>query len=222
MRHPFANVHYYRNSQSSDAIHWSSSIDKDPEDVPPVPPLPRELSSPSSAPTTLVSPVSSPPVKMRNLPSIPLQSPPPLPSQTTQSQTPKRSRPLPHLPNPRNLLRTPSKSAKYLDSRSFAKTRSREASIENETRSLSAKSANGHYVKQSNKITLVLSGQEDGAEEPLFCTGDAIDGMLVVPKPTGLLSLEIKVRSPVLPVLAEDHRGADPLTNASRWKGSSK
>lgn len=189
MQHPFANVQYYRNSQSTDAIHWKSSIDKEPEEIPPVPPLPREL-SPASTAQTLTSPVSSPLAKMRNLPPMPLQTPPPLPPDL-QPDPPKRSRPLPSLPNPRNLLRVPSKSAKSVDARSVA--RSHQAS-EHETRSLSAKSANGHYVKLSNKVTVVLGGQEDGVSEPLYCTGDVIDGMLVVPKPTGLLSLDVKVR----------------------------
>lgn len=48
-------------------------------------------------------------------------------------------------------------------------------------------------MKLSNKITVVLGGQEEGVSEPLYCTGDVIDGMLVVPRPTGLLSLDIKV-----------------------------
>lgn len=190
MRHPFANVQYQRNSQSTDAVYWQSSIDKEPDDIPPVPSLPRELSSSSAVPT-LVSPVSSPPVKMRDLPSMPLQEPPPLPPDLFPLPS-KRARPLPHLPNPRNLLRNPSKSAKSVDTRSVAK--SHPESVEHETRSLSTKSATGHYVKQSNKITLVLGGQEDGVSEPLYCTGDVIEGMLAVPKPTGLLSLEIKVR----------------------------
>ncbi len=191
MGHPFANAQYYRNSQSTDPIHWKSSIDKEPEEIPPVPPLPRVL-SPTSTAQTLSSPVSSPPVNMRKLPPMPLQTPPPLPPDLQPHPSTKR-RPLPSLPNPRNLLRVPSKSAKSVAGRSVAPSHQ---TSEHETRSLSTKSASGHYVKLSNKVTVVLGGQEEGVSEPLYCTGDVIDGMLVVPKPTGLLSLDIKVCYP--------------------------
>lgn len=51
-----------------------------------------------------------------------------------------------------------------------------------------------HYVKHSSKVTLLLSGQPDGLAMPIYSNGDTLDGVLALPKSSGLLSLNVKVR----------------------------
>lgn len=64
----------------------------------------------------------------------------------------------------------------------------------------SAVASPGHFVKHSSKATLVLSGQEEGVDQPTYSSGGIIEGILAVPRPSGLLSIEIKVpaRIPLL------------------------
>ena len=60
---------------------------------------------------------------------------------------------------------------------------------------ISSRSSPGHFVKHSSWVTLLLSGQEEGVSEPVFCNGATIEGILAVPRPAGLLKLEVKVRA---------------------------
>ena len=55
----------------------------------------------------------------------------------------------------------------------------------------------GHYVKHSSKLTLLLSGQREGASVPLYSNGDTIEGILAIARPSGVLALDVKVRSSV-------------------------
>lgn len=60
---------------------------------------------------------------------------------------------------------------------------------------VSSKSSPGHLVKHSSWVTLLLSGQEEGASEAIYSNGATIEGILAVPRPAGLLALQIKVRN---------------------------
>lgn len=51
----------------------------------------------------------------------------------------------------------------------------------------------GHFVKHSSKVTLLLSGQEDGLSMPVYRGGSTIDGVIAIPRPSGLLYLDVKV-----------------------------
>ncbi|KAI0648144.1 hypothetical protein C8Q79DRAFT_905770 [Trametes meyenii] len=51
----------------------------------------------------------------------------------------------------------------------------------------------GHYVKHSSRVTLLLSGQEEGVQMPVYSTGDTIEAILAIARPAGLLALEVKV-----------------------------
>ncbi|KAI0087010.1 hypothetical protein BDY19DRAFT_893731 [Irpex rosettiformis] len=57
----------------------------------------------------------------------------------------------------------------------------------------SSRSSPGHFVKHSNKVTLLLSGQEHREKIPEYGNGGIIDGIIAVPRPSGLQSLEIVV-----------------------------
>ncbi|CAL1712354.1 unnamed protein product [Somion occarium] len=57
----------------------------------------------------------------------------------------------------------------------------------------SGKASPGHFVKHSSKITVLLSGQKENASEPVYSNGATIIGILAIPKPSGLLTLEVKV-----------------------------
>ena len=57
----------------------------------------------------------------------------------------------------------------------------------------SSRSSSGHYVKHSSRVTLLLSGQSDGAIEPEYNNGETIEGILALPRPSGLLGLQVKV-----------------------------
>ncbi|KAI0917449.1 hypothetical protein AcW1_007355 [Taiwanofungus camphoratus] len=52
----------------------------------------------------------------------------------------------------------------------------------------------GHFVKHSSKVTLLLSGQEDGLSMPVYRGGSTIDGVIAIPRPSGLLYLDVKVQ----------------------------
>ncbi|KAI0354875.1 hypothetical protein OH77DRAFT_1404433 [Trametes cingulata] len=51
----------------------------------------------------------------------------------------------------------------------------------------------GHYVKHSSRVTLLLSGQEEGVDIPAYGTGDTIEGVFAIARPCGLFALEVKV-----------------------------
>ena len=57
----------------------------------------------------------------------------------------------------------------------------------------SGKSFPSHFVKHTNGITLLLSGQRGDILKPVYSNGDTIVGILAISRPTGLLSLEVKV-----------------------------
>lgn len=59
-----------------------------------------------------------------------------------------------------------------------------------------SKSSSGHFVKHSSRVTLLLSGQANGATEPEYTNGATIEGILAVPRPSGLLALQVKVSRP--------------------------
>ncbi|EKM51699.1 uncharacterized protein PHACADRAFT_261996 [Phanerochaete carnosa HHB-10118-sp] len=56
-----------------------------------------------------------------------------------------------------------------------------------------ASESSGHFVKHSSSATLLLSGQEDGRSEAEYTNGATIEGILAVPRPSGLLSLQVRV-----------------------------
>lgn len=62
--------------------------------------------------------------------------------------------------------------------------------------SVTSRSSPGHFVKHSSRVTLLLSGQDEGVCEPTYTNGATIEGILAVPRPEGLLSLQIKVSIP--------------------------
>ncbi|OBZ71500.1 hypothetical protein A0H81_08641 [Grifola frondosa] len=79
----------------------------------------------------------------------------------------------------------------------------------------------GHYVKHSNKLTLLLSGQEEGAAVPLYTDGSIIEGILAVPRPEGVRSLTVKVSpyfvSPSHKSSSRAGRGCHPTKRICRW-----
>ena len=62
----------------------------------------------------------------------------------------------------------------------------------------------GHYVKHSSRITLLLSGQREGAPTPQYSNGDPIEGILAIARPSGILALEVKVRTQSLSFTIRD------------------
>lgn len=65
--------------------------------------------------------------------------------------------------------------------------------LDSDVPAVSSRSSPGHFVKHSSKVTLLLSGQEEGTAMPEYHTGGTIDGILAVPRPSGLLALEVTV-----------------------------
>ncbi|KAI0696433.1 hypothetical protein BC835DRAFT_1271920 [Cytidiella melzeri] len=57
----------------------------------------------------------------------------------------------------------------------------------------SSRSSPGHFVKHSSNVTLLLSDQHHGRKVPEYSNGGIIDGIIAVPRPSGLLALEIVV-----------------------------
>jgi hypothetical protein len=57
----------------------------------------------------------------------------------------------------------------------------------------SSKSSPGHFVKHSSSVTVLLSGQEHCRKGPEYNNGGVVDGIVAVPRPSGLLSLSIMV-----------------------------
>ena len=66
-------------------------------------------------------------------------------------------------------------------------------SVDVDVPSAASRGSPGHFVKHSSRCTLLLSGQEEGAKIPQYTTGGTIDGILAVPRPAGLLSLQVTV-----------------------------
>lgn len=78
--------------------------------------------------------------------------------------------------------------------------------LDSDVPAVSSRSSPGHFVKHSSKVTLLLSGQEDGTAMPEYNTGGTIDGILAVSRPSGLLALEVTVCMN-LPFCAQDIDG---------------
>ena len=164
MRHPFASVQYFQSSLSSE------SLDSPPEQ--------EQLDE--QEPIRVTKPIASP----LPLPQHPSVSSPSLDNPLFARPRSALARVSSRIPLPR---RKP--VAVFLDTQI--------ASIQDASQvqapSWSGKASPGHFVKHSSKVTLLLSGQEENASEPVYSNGDTIVGILAIPRPTGLLSLEVKV-----------------------------
>ncbi|GJE98972.1 hypothetical protein PsYK624_152100 [Phanerochaete sordida] len=55
----------------------------------------------------------------------------------------------------------------------------------------------GHFVKHSRWATVLLCGQDTDLPEPEYTNGATIEGILAVPRPSGMLSLQIKVEGSI-------------------------
>ncbi|RDX42624.1 hypothetical protein OH76DRAFT_1410968 [Lentinus brumalis] len=55
----------------------------------------------------------------------------------------------------------------------------------------------GHYVRHSSRLTLLLSGQREGACMPLYSNGETIEGVLAIARPSGVLALDVKVEGTI-------------------------
>ncbi|KAI0712060.1 hypothetical protein C8Q76DRAFT_476666 [Earliella scabrosa] len=58
--------------------------------------------------------------------------------------------------------------------------------------------ASGHFVRHSSKLTLLLSGQRDGACVPSYSSGETIEGVLAIARPSGVLALDVKIEGTIL------------------------
>ncbi|OCH92619.1 hypothetical protein OBBRIDRAFT_791067 [Obba rivulosa] len=59
--------------------------------------------------------------------------------------------------------------------------------------SQSSRTSPTHFVKHSSRVTLLLSGQEEGISTPVYTSGSTIDGILAIPRSSGLLSLVVRI-----------------------------
>lgn len=55
-----------------------------------------------------------------------------------------------------------------------------------------------HFVKHSSRVTLLLSGQDEGVSTPVYTSGSTIDGILATPRSSGLLSLVVRVSARIV------------------------
>ena len=176
MRHPFASVQYLRNSLSTGTLNWTASKtekDKSPEETPPVPPIPASLHRYNSVTVALPVSVSDD-------------------SHTTTSSIPRR--PLPKLP-----IRIPSPQTDVTSRTSSVLVNVSAVDADGNLRpGPSAVASPGHFVKHSSKVTLLLGAQEESLGQPTYSSGGVIEGILAVPRPSGLLSIEIKVPVPFI------------------------
>ena len=72
----------------------------------------------------------------------------------------------------------------------------------------SARASPGHYVKHSSKATVLLNGQNDfssSAGPPVYTNGATIEGIVAIPRPSGLLTLEVKVSLSPVCIVARLH-----------------
>ncbi|KAI0784814.1 hypothetical protein C8Q75DRAFT_370701 [Abortiporus biennis] len=210
-RHPFATAQYLRNSRSTDTFNRTTTYQSswiDVERVPPVPPLPRIHTSTNhshAASNSLddtvesflpsPSPVPTDPLpKSFNVPAISISR------STSEQPTSRKPRPLPRLPTPKLSINLPQLSTKNLHFSlpSFPST-STTSSFDDTAGHYHANASPGHYVKHSSRFTLLLSGQDDidRKSDPTYYNGNTIDGILAIPRTSGLLSLEIKVEATI-------------------------
>lgn len=75
----------------------------------------------------------------------------------------------------------------------------------------SSRSSPGHFVKHSSKVTVLLSGQDHSGKIPEYTNGSIIDGIIAVPRPSGLLSLEIVVSTNICRHIRRINRAASRL-----------
>lgn len=163
MRHPFANVQYFQSSLSSE------SLDSPPEEV-----LPDERKrNQETKPIIAASPLPQRP----STATLPIPVPPPRPRSALARVGSRLSLP----------RRKP--VAVFLDT----EISSSQDGSQGRVSSRSGKASPGHFVKHSSKVTLLLSGQEENTSEPVYSNGSTIVGILAIPRPSGLLSLEVKV-----------------------------
>jgi len=175
-RHPFASVQYFRNSLSTGTLNWSPGKTekeraRESEQIPPVPQVPAFLHRYNSV-TVPLSPSSDE-------------------THTTKTTSSLHRRPLPKLPLriPTPRTDTTSRTSSIIVNVGAADADGRPVP--------SAVASPGHYVKHSSKVTLVLGGQEDCGGQPTYSSESVIEGILAVPRPSGLFSIEIKVEGRV-------------------------
>ncbi|THH26818.1 hypothetical protein EUX98_g7366 [Antrodiella citrinella] len=177
MRHPFASVQYFRNSLSTGTLNWTPGKtelrerEKEPEEIPPVPAVPASL---------------------HRYNSVTVAIPPPSDDSHTTTSIPRR--PLPkipiRIPTPQTVSTSRASSIRVVKA-GGGKADGKSAPVP------SAVASPGHHVKHSSKVTLVLGGQEDYEGQLSYSSGSVIEGILAVPRPSGLLSIEIKIEGRV-------------------------
>lgn len=154
---------------STGTLNWTpgkADKEKEPESPPPVPPLPQSLHRYNSVTVSL-------PNQHSDEGHAPVTSP-------------RRPLPKPPLRIPTPQTDTTSRTSSILVNVSAIDINGRPVP--------SAVASSGHFVKNSSKITLVLGGEEGSTGQPTYSSGSVIEGILAVPRPSGLLSIEIKVR----------------------------
>ena len=67
----------------------------------------------------------------------------------------------------------------------------------------------GHFVMHSSKVTLLLSGQHNVTNIPVYTNGSTLEGILAVARPAGLLALEVVVSLSVLAFRTPHARATD-------------
>lgn len=111
-----------------------------------------------------------------------------MPFKPSRSQSTSRSpRALP--PRPQTALAAPRPVLPTID----VHQRAAPSELPNDPVLWSARASPGHYVKHSSKATILLSGQDDFSSGPVYTSGATIEGILAIPRPSGLLTLEVKV-----------------------------
>ncbi|KAH8085415.1 hypothetical protein BXZ70DRAFT_559721 [Cristinia sonorae] len=183
MKHPFASVQYLRNSLSTGTLNWmpgkvEKESDRETEKgkVPPVPPLPHNLHRFNSL--SVAVPTYSPASDDSH--------------RETSTLLPQRRRPLPKLP-----IRIPSPQTDTTSASGSSSIFVNVSTVDADGKPLAVASP-GHYVKHTSKVTLLLGGQEEEvADQPMYTCGSAIEGILAVPRPSGLQSIDIKVEGRV-------------------------
>lgn len=172
MRHPFASVQYFRNSLSTGTLNWTpgkTDKEKESEKIPPVPSVPPLLHRYNTVAVAIPAYSSDD-------------------SSHTTTSVPRRP-----LPRPPLRIPTPQTDSTSRTSSIFVNV----SAIDPDGRWVpSAVASPGHYVKHSSKVTLVLGGQEENGGPPTYSRGSIIEGILAVPRPSGLFSIEMKVPCP--------------------------
>ncbi|KAI0661977.1 hypothetical protein C8Q70DRAFT_909835 [Cubamyces menziesii] len=154
---------------------------------------------PNSRPASLFSAYSRPGTPER--PPLPPPPPPPKAPQTyPETQTQPNRRPTKNeslQPVQVPVLGLPS----ILPMGGIARPRSAPGTREKERHSKEkerkARVVAGHYVKHSSRFTLLLSGQPEGVDMPVYSNGQTIEGILAIARPLGLLAVEVKIEGSI-------------------------